>query len=472
MAVGVKDVPIHFTRNGYIPKLRWIATKSVVLWDEEDKRGWLVNGISVLLHLVRASLIHYSTDDFSSCFLFDPGKFQDEIKYKPNSAAKILSDEYNMGLEIYPGKSEAYKEEETKEKGLRTKKSKAWKRKQGYYLFEDLVEHHYNILEQIMDHQTQAAGQNGVNLKTRLRKHLEGWDFYELASDHDPCPRVATLQALGYSWVDFARSIGAITLFGRGFGDIIQPIEFAGMCSEWKTLPKYRYCLAASVFDLKNIINRFGDEQMDSIKAAHGLMWHSPADAVAPCHCQGKSIRRFIPGKFKRHHDPVQVFCPEKLRLTASIKRPGTLEGAGAVVFGHNVTWKYRWKENGYEDLEEGEPTSKPSLPDHYILAGSTSPSSDSPQNGLDPSARSTISRSDGSTAGTTAYLPSSKVPISSPLVSQVDAGHAISYWKPSLGLSPKSRVSEAAAGSRRKSLRHERRRLPTVVLSQLRFPP
>jgi len=41
-AVGVKDTPIHLTRNGYIPNLKWIATKYVVLWDTADRRGWLV----------------------------------------------------------------------------------------------------------------------------------------------------------------------------------------------------------------------------------------------------------------------------------------------------------------------------------------------------------------------------------------------------------------------------------------------
>lgn len=67
------------------------------------------------------------------------------------------------------------------------------------------------------------AGRDGVNLKTRVRKHLEGWDFIDLATDEDPIPRVATIPTLGHGWVDFIRSIGAITLFGRGFCELIQP---------------------------------------------------------------------------------------------------------------------------------------------------------------------------------------------------------------------------------------------------------
>ncbi|OXV07933.1 hypothetical protein Egran_04303 [Elaphomyces granulatus] len=245
-AVGVKDIPPHLTRNWYIPKLRWIATKYVVLWDETDKRGWLVNGISALLHLVRASLEHYRTDDFSSSFLFDPSKMTDAAEHKPNSAHKVLIDDNNKQLEIYPGKSERFEEDEAKQK--EAEGSRTWKKKRGYYLFEDLVEQHYNILEQIMDHHSHMAGRNGVNLKVRVRKYLEGWDFVELATDHDPCPRIATLQALGYGWVDFIRSIGAVTLFGRGFGDIIRPIEFDGMCPNWRSLPTRKYYLAANLF--------------------------------------------------------------------------------------------------------------------------------------------------------------------------------------------------------------------------------
>lgn len=99
-----------------------------------------------------------------------------------------------------------------------------------------------------MDHHRHVAGHNGVNVKVRVRKHLEGWDFVELATDHDPHPPVATLQALGYGWVDFIHSIEAVTLFGRGFGDLIRPVEFEGMCPSRRSLPTQKYYLSASVF--------------------------------------------------------------------------------------------------------------------------------------------------------------------------------------------------------------------------------
>lgn len=346
--MGIKDTPLHVVRNGYIPKLKWIATKYVVLWDERDKRGWLVNGISALLHLVRTSLNHYSTDYFSPSFLFDFTKMKNAAGHRPNSAIEVLIHDGNKELEIYPGKSERSKEEETtNEAGAGS--SKTQKKKRGYYLFEDLVEHHYNMLEQIMEHHTHAAGQNGVNLKVRMRKHLEGWDFVELATDHDPRPRVATLEALGYGWVDFIRSIDAITLFGSGFGEIIRPIGFGGMCPGWKSLPTQKYYLAASVFDMKEIVERFGNGWGNRHKSIHDLLWHCPRGVVAPCQCQSRPTRT-------QHHDPVQVFYPKSSRLISRIQGPDRMEDNGAVVFGHSFTWRYHWRNNGRKELEKGDP--------------------------------------------------------------------------------------------------------------------
>ncbi|KAJ5552462.1 hypothetical protein N7494_001840 [Penicillium frequentans] len=246
-SIFTRDTPPHIVRIGYIPKLKWISTKYVVLWDERDKRGWLVNGTSALLHLVRASLHHYSKDDFSPSFLFDFDKMKNASGRKPNSAIEVLIHNGNKELEIYPGKSERSEEEEIALGKEGSQSSKTHKKKRGYYLFEDLVEQQFTTLEQIIEYQSHASGENGVNLKVRVRKHLEGWDFVELATDYDPRPRVATLEAIGWGWVDFIRSIGAITLFGRGFGELIRPVEFDRMCPGWKSLPTQKYYLAASV---------------------------------------------------------------------------------------------------------------------------------------------------------------------------------------------------------------------------------
>jgi hypothetical protein len=399
MAIGAKDISPHVTRDDYIDMLKWISKKHVVLWDEADKRGWLVNGISALLHLVRASLDHDSKDDFSSEFLFDPHMMMDSVNHKPNSATKVLIDRGNRGLKIYPGKIERFDEEETKGKRTDSKADELMtqKNKSAYYLFEDLVEQRCSVLELIMEYQKKKAGQNGVRLKANVRKELEGWDFIDLATDYDPNPRVATLNSLGYGWVDFVRSIGAITLFGYGYGDLIQPAGFHGMCHLWRSLPKHKYYLAASVYDMNNIMRKFGNERADPIAPVHGLLWHCPGDLTAPCQCQKQAVRQNFRGASRSHdHDPVQVLYPKGSRLLGlkQIRKP-KLESGGAVVFGHSISWRYRWGERG-DDLEEYDPASLSPVLERQVRKFNSESSTQ--EVGLSTASRS--SQSPGSTPG------------------------------------------------------------------------
>lgn len=123
-----------------------------MLWDEEDKRGWLVNGTSVLLHLLRASLKHDSMDEISTEFLFNPESMQEAPEtHKASSAIKVLVTSHNRKLPIYL-------------------------EKEGYLRLEDRIEELYDTLEKIMDYEVSIATQISVN-SSRTRKHLEGWDL-------------------------------------------------------------------------------------------------------------------------------------------------------------------------------------------------------------------------------------------------------------------------------------------------------
>lgn len=117
---------------------------------------------------------------------------------------------------VWAGTNERSVEDEVKERvggeEAEPGRSRAHKRERGYYLFENHVEQIYSMLEQIIDYQNVRTEKDGVDMKVRLREHLEGWEFIELATGHDATPRVATLHALGWGWVDFIRSIGALPL--------------------------------------------------------------------------------------------------------------------------------------------------------------------------------------------------------------------------------------------------------------------
>jgi hypothetical protein len=97
-------------------------------------------------------------------------------------------------------------------------------------------------------------------------------------------PCIATLPTRGKGWVDFIRSIDAITLFSRGFGEIIERVGTLNHYAFWRTLPAAHYLLAATTSDLKEIIDCYGgDSKSDPIELCGGLKWHFPASTLGPC---------------------------------------------------------------------------------------------------------------------------------------------------------------------------------------------
>ncbi|KAK6811024.1 hypothetical protein RU639_013191 [Aspergillus parasiticus] len=318
-SIGHKDTAIHIVRNGYIEKLKSIRRRFFVLWDEEDKRGWLVNGTSALLHLLRASLKHDSMDEISTEFLFNPEDMQEAPETrKASSAIKVLVNSHNRKLPIYL-------------------------EKEGYLCLEDRIEELYNTLEKVMDYEVGIATQRGTN-SSRTRKYLEGWDFNDLATGRDIFyPRVAKLETIGKGWVDFTRAIHAVTLFGRQFGEVIQPIS-TGSCTKWTELPKSMYYLAASIQDLKEIMDMDGDSEANPIVLAHNITWHNP-DIFGTCQCEVKGE--------EKHSDLVQVLLPSDLKTGSLNNHQVPLEPRGAVIFGHNENFGWFWKDTGYPERRE-----------------------------------------------------------------------------------------------------------------------
>ena len=333
-AIGRKDQHVRATKGTYTDKLKWLDKKYVTMWDVDDERGWLVNGNAALLHLLRSSLHHSSTDKFSSDFHFQPQSFQESKNpHTLDSALEVLRNSKNQQLELYDKDIEI-------RQGCQTKSRTTVK---------DRVEELYEILEKLFDHTVSSeASSKGLNAKSRFQEHLEGWDFRDIATSRDPFfTKRATLGLSMLGWPDLTRAASAITLFGKGFGDLIEATgtEGVGQCEEWMTVPKNRNLLCVSSGHLKDIINdEGGDLSTNPITVIPGLLWKVPS-SITPfdisCRCETRESS-------SRKHHAVQNLISRKLLAGTSQERTNLDDHChGAVIFGPLIDWKRPWGSTG-----------------------------------------------------------------------------------------------------------------------------
>lgn len=313
-----------------------------MFWDIGKKRGWLINGTSALLHLARASLVHNKRSKFRSAYVFNPEDLVEaRITHVPGSALEVLLDRKNRKLRLQDDNEDNSETED--EDPSNTRNSEEQERDKKYYRFQDRVSELFETLEKIIHYEISATEESGMEIKVRARKYLEGWDFKDLVTDNDPFyPRVAMLDAYGKGWVDFTRSIRAVTLFGEGFGDIIRPTLASGTCSYWTSLPHSRHYLAATFQDLKEIAELYGDPNLSPMRLTDAIAWHNPAPDQ--CHCRSPRRKRLQ----KRygigiHSEFAQVLLPS----TSSKKKYRRAGPFTAFVFGHNFNFPWIWGDHG-----------------------------------------------------------------------------------------------------------------------------
>lgn len=174
-------MPLHLSPSGcYLENIKYASSKFVVLYDVNDRRAWLVNGASALLHLVRASLEDDLRSVIGSKILFRSEQLQEAgAKYTTSFAAEVLINEENMELPILPHKRDLSEETAS---GAYDSPGRSGKIKRTHLLFQDRVEHVYHILEQGLEYQVKREAAPGVELKFKRHKCLEGFDFADMAA--------------------------------------------------------------------------------------------------------------------------------------------------------------------------------------------------------------------------------------------------------------------------------------------------
>ena len=329
IAICIKDRPIHVSPAGLgiVDKLRWISQRYVVLYDSQEKRGWLINGVNALLHLLRASLEAYYTDKFNSALKLQPSHITEPTTEYPDAAIDFfLRDGHkNLQLELYVKRFETFMESTKSSTAPGTAKLKTTS-----VLVQDRVEDLFDILAHAITQQMDMAKREGIYYKPHFKKFLDGWDFKNIATDHSPFePVVASLDCFQQPWVNMIRALNIPVLFGKGFGEIIQPAKTEQICSRWTTLPKDKIYLAATVATMKKIMERHGDDSAKPMKICDKMLWFHPSSSYSSCQCHNR--------KDRKHIDNVQVLWPEGLKSKLLRNEAAAhLSANGAVVFGQN----------------------------------------------------------------------------------------------------------------------------------------
>lgn len=244
--IGKKTLPALLTStsdyNFRIENVR----KSFVIYDDLDRRAWLVNGASALLHLTWAQIARRDDRERveESGFVFRKTEFeQTRSPFRSDAAYRALKTTKNQDMNVQKCRPSS---------------------KDEYTKFSHVVDEILERLRQAEDHRQKLISEPGRPVKAPWRKLLEGYNFHEIAcSDTTTVYSVSIeLRFNGRAWIDFTRAISAPVLFGQGFGELIQNVDRLSsapvLCESRKEVPKNKDFLAATVQDLVMIKEELG----------------------------------------------------------------------------------------------------------------------------------------------------------------------------------------------------------------------
>lgn len=317
----LKDHYPRFRDWEALPKvMRRLGRHFVCFWDVHDQRGWFVDGVGALAHLVCASMIsdEEETPRFMQTKLSQLTKPQEPHSF--SAPMDFLCNDCNRTAVILRYSQRGSLESET---------------------LEDRAMQYYHILDNAFTYQKLV----GKKLKQNPRRILEGWDFHRLIwrRDDQHRARQTIIGPPGKGWIDLLRDTNAVTLLGSGFGEIMKPShgQLRPLCFNWQTLPTSQFYLATSIPVLRKIIKHCGDDSVAyPQKLTKHLTWYVPDALFSCCGCQEGT-------RCTKH---VQIPWPTKhLDNLGDVSPPSaTLDwDDGIVVFGQNALHDWHWPDHG-----------------------------------------------------------------------------------------------------------------------------
>lgn len=275
---GKKHKPILAKEEDYILRLLELRRTSFVFCDVHTHKAWLVNGLSTLLHLVRSHLVYAENDELhQSVLTVKANDFKAEGGRSGLKAAfDTLRCHSNRALQLH-------------HKGVSAPSGKAERASENHYSLEDLIKSILHILEQIVDHQSDFRFEQasvGYRIKASPWERLEGFDFMDVAvGRRKVSSKAMKLFADGRGWAQLTRALEAPTLFGKRFGEMLEPADTdqdssgCRVCHWNHKMPAGRDLLAVQMEDLLKV----GKIDGNRLSLPDGLCLDIPPVLFEPC---------------------------------------------------------------------------------------------------------------------------------------------------------------------------------------------
>ncbi|KAK5715949.1 hypothetical protein LTR15_009774 [Elasticomyces elasticus] len=302
MVRGKKDIPAALSNQRiYEDQVSSASQWNVLLYDTYERKGWLVDGASALVHLSKAWLSSYVQRQTvieeangmpgaeAQRSVFDQLWHSDSFDGH-NTALKTLLNYKNRELRLYAKtetKEELSKDLETGKLSRVEKTTKTW------WCWEHVVLEKWSLLEQVHDHLVRRRLTPTSDLKLPFGKQsIEGFEFNDAVAGFSPLqPRVTKLESSSGDWLDFSIGIDAITFFGSKFGELIRPASASpgcildSQCGKRSTCPSNLDYLAVPMSVLAQVQKRNRKRTDGGVQLGEAIFWADNLLSLEDCDC-------------------------------------------------------------------------------------------------------------------------------------------------------------------------------------------
>lgn len=250
------------------------SNMTVLFYSSLDRRGWLLDGASALVHLARAWLTSKKAEHETSGaigqlhYIKDNGGRLAAMKVlRENQKVIIFEDTTEVHETSIPAETSSEHDNPSTDSGYMsgtgsasTEIKRSTKRTTSQWTYKALIIDLWRNLEAMKAKLVQLK-QHGPEVGVRwpsTSPELTGWDVSDFLTGHTPLePRSIELRREGKAWNKFTKEIFSVPLMAESFGDLILPDPGSQVCQSADMLPAKRDLLAVPVSVLLLTASRF-----------------------------------------------------------------------------------------------------------------------------------------------------------------------------------------------------------------------